>query len=120
MPMLLTEQTKVLVVHRRLFENDLSRFFIGEVNAYENGIAKVAGYTWFRDPNTTNMSRKGDIRTKLISLSSGALIVYQLPDTVAISSTQFEVKQDGRLILTDRQFSMDLTEIEHFEARDAA
>jgi hypothetical protein len=42
--MLLEPEDKVLVVHRRLFEGDHQRFFVGIVENYEEGIAKVSGF----------------------------------------------------------------------------
>jgi hypothetical protein len=36
--MLLEQGNKLLVTHRRLFEGDLPRFFVGEVEAYEDEI----------------------------------------------------------------------------------
>jgi len=47
--MILQEGDKIMVVHRRLFENDKARYFIGIVDGYENGIIKVSGHTWIKE-----------------------------------------------------------------------
>jgi hypothetical protein len=105
---------KLLIVHRRLFEKDLSRFFIGEVQAYETGIVKVKGYTFVKDLFSGNMRKKSDLRTKVLSLVSGTLIVYQLPVTGLLDWMKFSLDPDGALMLTDgRGFWMDLSEIMH-------
>lgn len=41
--MILTQGSKVLICHRRLFEEDQPRLFVGIADAYEDGLAKVAG-----------------------------------------------------------------------------
>lgn len=109
--MLLETGTTVLVAHRRLFENDRSRFFVGRVDAYEGGIARITGYTWIQDGFTGALIGRIDgPRTKLISLSSGALLVYALP-TIAPDAIQFKHDAKGRLWLTDgAEFRLELSE----------
>ena len=105
---------KLLIVHRRLFEKDAPRFFVGEVQEYEQGIVKVKGYTFVKDLFSGNMKRKSDLRTKVMSIVSGALIVYQLPIVVLLDSVTFNLDQDGGLVLTDGGgFSMDMSEALH-------
>ncbi len=109
--MILESGAKVLVVHRRLFENDVSRFFVGTVDAYEAGMARVTGFTFTKDPFIGGHQRKPEPRTKIMSLSSGTLIVYQLPNSIDISKLRYEHDRDGRVfLLDDANFKMDLTE----------
>jgi len=111
---MLEQGEKVLIVHRRLFEKDTSRFFVGEVQAYEQGIIKVRGYTFVKDMFSGNMKKKSDLRTKIMSIVSGTLIVYQLPVIVLLDSVIFNLDQDGGLVLTDGEgFSMDMSEATH-------
>ena len=49
--MILNPGDKILVVHRPLFEADTARYFLGLVDAYEAGIAKVVGTSWVKDAN---------------------------------------------------------------------
>ena len=102
---------KVLVVHRRLFEKDATRYFVGEVLVYDSGIAKVRGYTFVKDMFTGNMQKKSDLRTKLLAIVSGTLIVYSLPSTLPLETLYVCLNQNGGLVLTDNQeFSMDISE----------
>ena len=111
---MLEQGEKLLIVHRRLFEKDTTRFFVGEVQAYEQGIAKVKGYTFVKDLFSGNMKKKPDLRTKIMSLVSGTFIVYQLPVTVLLDSVDFHLDQDGGLVLADEGgFSMDVSESVH-------
>ncbi len=111
---MLDQGEKVFIVHRRLFEKDTPRFFIGEVQVYENGMAKVKGYTFAKDLFTGNIKRKPEYRTKIISLVSGNLIVYQLPVTVLMDSLEFTFEEHGGLVLRDEGgFVMDISESVH-------
>ena len=55
---MLKQGDKLLIVHRRLFEKDTPRFFVGEVQAYDDGLAKVKGYTFVKDVFSGSMQKK--------------------------------------------------------------
>ncbi len=113
---MLEQGEKLLIVHRRLFEKDAPRFFVGEVQIYENGVAKVKGYTFAKDMFTGNIKKKPDLRTKIISLISGNLIVYQLSVTILLDSLEFSFEEHGGLVLRDAGgFLMDISETVHKE-----
>jgi hypothetical protein len=108
--MLLSEGAKVLVCHRRLFAEDHPRFFNGVVVAYADGVSKVSGFTWTRDA-ARGFQRKADRRTKLIPISSGGVIVYEIPREVDVE--EVEIEQPGGQVVTatdGSKFSMDLSE----------
>ncbi len=108
---MLDQGDKVLVVHRRLYEKDTTRYFVGEVLAYDSGMAKVCGFTFVKDMFTGAMQKKSDLRTKLLAIVSGTLIVYQLPSSLTLEALNVCVDADGGLVLTDAQgFSMDISE----------
>ena len=108
---MLKQGDKLLIVHRRLFEKDTPRFFVGEVQAYEVGLAKVKGHTFVKDIFSGSMQKKPDLRTKIMSIVSGTFIVYQLPITVLLDSVRFELDQVGALALMDEGgFTMDVGE----------
>lgn len=111
--MLLQSGDNLLVVHRRLFERDGSRFFVGHVEAYDAGVVRVMGYTFVRDPISGTVSRKNDIRTKLFSLSSGALMVYVLPRELHIESVQMVTEESSLTLTCGGKFCMDLSEWAH-------
>lgn len=108
--MFLSTGAKVLVCHRRLFAEDSTRFFFGVVEDYSEGIARVSGFTWTRDA-TRGFQKKADRRTKLIAIGSGSLIIYQIPDTVAIEEVRIEQPGGPTVTATDgSKFRMDLSE----------
>jgi len=111
--MLLKEGDTIFVAHRRLFEKDEARFFVGRVDAYEGGIVKVTGRSYVRDVMRGRMIEKEEQRTKILSLASGTLLVYQLPKVVVLDALKF-VDDEGRISLTDgKDFTMNLTEHTH-------
>jgi len=111
--MILEPGNKLLAAHRRLFENDEPRFFVGEVVAFDAGFAKVKGYSFVRDVMGGTFIRKDDLRTKLLSIASGAFLMYQLPDDVDIDCVGFE-SHDAELILTDgKTLKMNMAEQPH-------
>ncbi len=108
--MLLASGSKLLICHRRMFHEDQPRFFVGVVTACDGGIAKVAGYSWTRDPSA-GFVRKEDERTKIVALTSGMVIVYELPMEVDVEEVRIEQPGGHAVVLTDgHSFRMDLAE----------
>lgn len=101
---------KVLVAHRRLFERDALRFFLGTVTDYEAGIFKVKGRTYLQDPATGGIHKKNDERTKIYSVQSGAILVYHLPAEVCIGSLEFTGHWGSITLRNKSGFKMDLAE----------
>ena len=66
---LLAPGDKVLLVHRRLFEGDGGRYFLGTADAYDSGVVKVTGVTCVR--GDIGFVKKVQVRTKIMSLGSG-------------------------------------------------
>jgi hypothetical protein len=100
MSSMLTEGDKLLISHRRLFERDELRYFAGEVAGYDDGVVKVVGWTYLKDFGSGKIIRKKDPRTKLYSLASGTILVYQLPEATNLDSLEF-VGDPAHLLLTD-------------------
>jgi len=108
--MLLSKGSKLMICHRRLFSEDQLRIYFGTVEMYADGIAKVSGFTWTRDP-THGFQRKSDRRTKLISIASGSLIVYELDAGVDVEEIRIEQPGGHTVVATDgSKFRMDLSE----------
>ena len=110
--MVLSAGDKVLVVHRRMFQRDETRYFVGVIEAYDAGMAAVTGRTWVRDQFTAHHAAKADQRTKIIAFSSGTFLCYRLPVDTSVSAVRIEQNSStGRVTLTDDQVVlMDLTE----------
>ncbi len=109
--MIISSGNRLLICHRRLFNDDHSRYFIGVAEAYESGMVKMSGYTWLRDHINGTFQTRQDLRTKIMSLSSGTLICYLLPDEFDPNDALFE-QLGNHIWLVDKssQFKMELTE----------
>lgn len=108
--MLLSKGEKIFVAHRRLFEKDGSRFFVGQVDHFEDGIVRTTGHSYLRDNFTGAMLEKPEERTKLLSIVSGTLIVYVIPQHVELNDLEF-VDVGGMLMMRDgKSFSMNLSD----------
>jgi hypothetical protein len=107
---MLTTGDKVLVAHRRLFRGDVAHSFAGLVGACKDGLVKVTGHSYVRDPVTGDMLEKSEPRTKVLALASGTLLVYHLPDAVDLDGLEF-TWADGELSASDgKGFAMNLGE----------
>lgn len=111
--MLLNEGDNLLIAHRRLFDKDESRFFVGKVVGYDAGLVKVVGHTFVRDVISGRLIEKAELRVKVFSLTSGTLLVYQLPDSVSMD-TFVLTAEEGRLHAADgKGFHMNLADHAH-------
>ena len=108
--MILEPGAKLLVAHRRLFDQDHTRFFTGVVEGYEQGIVRVYGHTWLRDGYLGTFERKSDERTKIISIASGTMIVYLLPSSTDMESLALDSDSTSIILRDDRGFAMDVSE----------
>jgi hypothetical protein len=116
--MILERGSHVLVVHRRLFDGDKARFFIGRVDDYDSAVARITGHTWVQDTFNGKVLKKEGARTKILSLSSGTLIVYALPNPVDNESIKIDYDHNGRILVSDgKSLKLDLSEGMHGELR---
>ncbi len=104
---------KVLIVHRRLFEQDKPRFFVGAVDGFNEstGLLKITGYSFSEGKAGGKFAKKKQPRTKILSLTSGSLIVYQLPTETNPAAATLSTDGKGSLVLSDgNHLNMDLSE----------
>ncbi len=102
---------KIHVIHRRRFEKDIRRHFVGTVEAFAVGIVRASGYVFVIDDlNKHLFVKRPDRRTKLIPLTSGDVIVNVLPDAVDIEHVTYRL-DDRILWVTDGNgWKMDVKE----------
>jgi hypothetical protein len=108
---ILSPGEKIHVMHRRRFEKDVRRHFVGEVAGYEQGVARASGYVFVVDDLSKHLFvKRPDRRTKLIPTMSGDVIVNVIPETVDVESVAYELK-DRSLVVTDGgDWAMDVKE----------
>ncbi len=72
--------------------------------------AKVTGHTWVYDPMEGELDKKGDARTKILSLVSGGLICYELPIDLNLETLRFQYSEHVLSLTDAKKFKMDLSE----------
>ena len=108
---ILSPGEKIHVMHRRRFEKDVRRHFVGEVESYEQGVARASGYVFVIDDLSKHLFvKRPDRRTKLIPIMSGDVIVNVISPTVDVENVAYELK-DRSLVVTDGSaWTMDVKE----------
>jgi len=101
----------VLVIHRRRFDKDIRRHFIGTVEAYEDGVVRASGYVFVNDDlNKHVFLKRPDRRIKLIPIASGDVIVNVIPPTVDIEQVQYQVADRTLWVSDGDGWKMDVKE----------
>jgi hypothetical protein len=101
----------ILVIHRRRFDKDIRRHFVGAVEAYEDGIVRASGYVFVNDDlNKHLFTKRPDRRTKLVPVGSGDVIVNVIPHTVDIEQVQYELAERTLWITDGNGWKMDVKE----------
>jgi hypothetical protein len=101
---------QVLVITRRLYNEDLRRHFIGRVIAASEGLIRVEGNAWVAGTVGT-FERRPEKRVRVFSIVSGTEILFVIPNEIDMDNLEYRTTAIGRLVLTDQiQFSLDLSE----------
>lgn len=100
---MLSKGEKVFVITRRLFENDLRRHFVGEVQDASAGIMRVQGYVFVYNAANNQYVRKDGVRTRLFSLLDANLVINILPREIILKDVQYRLDKNNHLILTDEK-----------------
>lgn len=110
MSSIVQEGANLLVAHRRLYSLNEPRFFVGRCVACAAGIVTLAGRTYLRDINTGEVTVKQDVRTKIISLSSGIQLVCELSVDVDLAAFHFRSDEGWITAVDENGFEMNLNE----------
>lgn len=102
---------KLHVITRRGFDGDIRRHFVGEVLEFEDGMARVRGYTFLYDQFRNEFVRRPELRTRILGLGDSGHVINVLPDEVEIERLRYTHSEERRLIVTDgRSFTLDINE----------
>ncbi len=101
---------QILIITRRLYDEDLRRHFIGRVLAASGGLIRVAGHAWVAGA-VGKYERRPEERIRVFSATAGTEIMMLIPGDVDLDGLEYRATAIGRLILTDNsKFSVDLSE----------
>ena len=108
--MILRSGEKIHVIHRRLYEKDPHRHFIGTVETYEQGVARVVGHVYTVDNAKFQYMRRPELRTRLISVVSGDLLVNIIPSSVNLEKITYKQEKKSVRVSDGSDWFLDLSE----------
>jgi hypothetical protein len=108
--MILKQGEKIHVIHRRLFPKEAQRHFIGTVEAYENGVARVTGWLWTVERTKFTFVKRPEQRTRLISIVSGDLLLNIIPSSVQLEAITYKLEKKGMRVTDGSSWYLDLSE----------
>jgi hypothetical protein len=109
--MILKPGEKLHVIHRRYFEKEARRHFVGIVDACEAGVARVTGYVYTVDRVKFSFMRRPERRTRLISLVSGDTLINILPPSVDLENIVYKQEKKAVRVTDGSDWYLDLSEV---------
>ncbi|HEY1852285.1 MAG TPA: hypothetical protein VGG60_14775 [Candidatus Binataceae bacterium] len=106
----LSDGDRVLIIDRKLFKDDNTRFFVGVIEEYDAVAVRVRGYPFHLSPyEISGAERHGEERVRILSMTAGDLI-YVLPREMDTAKVHLR-RSPKSLMLTDGEaFTVDLSE----------
>ncbi len=101
---------KILVIDRKIFHDDNTRFFIGVVEEYDDGVVRVRGYPFHLSPyEVTGIERHGEERVRVIAIA-GDILLYLLPRETEVGKVQLRRSPKSLQMTDGAAVTVDLTE----------
>ena len=108
---MLSKGEKVFVITRRLFEGDLRRHFVGEVQEISSFAMRAKGFSFVFDEGTKQFVRREELRIRIFSLIDVGLVINILPEEARLEDIRYIWDEQNRRIITDdTTFSMNISE----------
>ncbi len=102
---------KVHIVEKLLFENDLRRHFVGQVEAAASHAIRIRGYAWYYDEVKETYIRRAGVRERVMYLGPD-MIINIMPQEVDIDAIHYAVDKAGISRITDgKSYGLDLNEV---------
>ncbi len=108
--MILQPGEKIHVIHRRHYEKDPHRHFLGVVDACEDGIARVTGHIFTVDSVKFIFFRRPEPRTRIVPLGSGEVLVNILPPAVDLEQVVYKQEKESLRVTDGSDWHMDISE----------
>jgi hypothetical protein len=109
--MILQPGEKLHVIHRRKMDREPHRHFVGVVEAYENGVARVTGNVYTVDTVKSAFFRRPDKRTRILAIGSGDLIVNVLPAEVNLDKIVYKLEKKAVRVTDGSNWYLDISEL---------
>jgi hypothetical protein len=109
--MILAKGEKVHIIHRRTLEHEAHRHFVGEVDDYQAGVARVVGYIYTVDREIGGYVRRPERRIRIISISAGDTFVNVIPDTVDLENITYQQEKKAIRVSDGSDWYLDISEV---------
>ena len=108
--MILKPGEKVHVIHRRIYEKDHHRHFIGVVEAYDLGVARITGHVYTVDAVKFSFVKRPELRTRLVSVVSGDVLINIIPPAVNLDKITYKQERKAVRVTDGSDWHLDLSE----------
>jgi hypothetical protein len=108
--MILNPGEKVHVIHRRIYEKDHHRHFIGVVEAYDLGVARITGHVYTVDAVKFSFVKRPELRTRLVSVVSGDVLINIIPPAVNLDKITYKQERKAVRVTDGSDWHLDLSE----------
>jgi hypothetical protein len=108
--MLLSIGEIIFVVVRRMFETDLRRSFIGEIQGVSEVAIRAKGYPFTYDEMTNQFIRINFKRIHIFSLTDSGIFIRVIDDVVNYGEINYGWKDGQRIITDGKSFEMSVSE----------
>lgn len=108
--MILQKGEKIHVVHRRQFEREPHRHFVGVVDFYDHGLARATGYIFTVDSVKFVFYRREELRTRIISLYSGDVLINVIPPSVDLKKIVYKQEKKSVRVTDESGWHMDISD----------
>jgi hypothetical protein len=109
--MILQKGEKIHVIHRRHFDKEPHRHFVGVVEDYENGIARVTGHIYTVDSTKFVFFRRPELRTRIVPLGSGELLVNIIPPSVDLEKVVYKQEKKSVRVTDGSNWHLDISDL---------
>jgi hypothetical protein len=109
--MILKQGEKIHVIHRRRYEREPHRHFVGIVEAYESGLARVNGHVYTVDTVKSAFFRRPDKRTRILAIGSGDLLVNVVPPEVDLEKIVYKLEKKSVRVTDGSDWYLDISEL---------
>lgn len=109
--MILQKGEKIHVIHRRYIDKEPHRHFVGVVDAYSDGVARATGHVFAVDFVKFAFFRRPDVRTRLIAVASGDVLVNIIPPEVDLEKVVYLQDKKFLRVTDGRKWHLDISEL---------
>jgi hypothetical protein len=103
------EGDRIVLIDRRLFKDDNTRIFVGNIEETEGTLVRARGFVFHVSSyEVAGQERRGEERIRVFSMGAGD-IVYVLPKGLDISKLMLK-RSPKSMTLSDGTYALDLSD----------